>query len=351
MKIAASDVSMISRHKNEKTASVAESLTAWDNQNSTTATAQAAQDVVKLSSQFLQQAANAGTAKAQEAEEGPLEISDKDQLKIQLIENFIKQLTGKDFRILVPSKLVVHGQDGAGSTGQALLAQPDGTQPVGWGIIYNRNTTTTESEQTAFHATAYVKTVDGREINAHITIELAQSSALTESTVIRLGDAKAVDPLVLNFDAASASATLYKFTFDIDVDGKTEQISFVGPGSGLLALDQNEDGVINNGSELFGPQSGNGFDDLAYYDKDRNLWIDENDDIYDRLQIWVKDENGADKLFALAAKGIGAIYLGNVSTPFSLKNGTALDAKIQNTGIFLRENGTAGTIQHVDMMA
>ena len=33
-------------------------------------------------------------------------------------------------------------------------------------------------------------------------------------------------------------------------------------GSRFLALDKNNDGIINNGSELFGTESGNGFIDL-----------------------------------------------------------------------------------------
>jgi hypothetical protein len=31
---------------------------------------------------------------------------------------------------------------------------------------------------------------------------------------------------------------------------------------------------------LFGPQTGNGFAELAEYDEDKNNWIDENDSIY-----------------------------------------------------------------------
>ena len=112
----------------------------------------------------------------------------------------------------------------------------------------------------------------------------------------------------------------------------------------------NNDGVVNNGSELFGPQSGNGFSELAEYDGDGNGWIDENDDVYDKLRIWTKDENGNDKLLALGQKGIGAIYLGNVNTDFALKNSqNQLQGEISRTGIFLNENGSAGTIQHIDL--
>ena len=77
--------------------------------------------------------------------------------------------------------------------------------------------------------------------------------------------------------------------FDIDADGEEESISYLQGGSGYLALDKNGDGVINDGSELFGTKSGDGFADLAEYDADGNGWIDENDPIFDKLLIWAKD--------------------------------------------------------------
>jgi hypothetical protein len=162
---------------------------------------------------------------------------------------------------------------------------------------------------------------------------------------------RAVDPLVINFDGAAAQLSDTKFSFALDNDGTLDQLSFLKPGSGFLAFDQNQDGIINNGSELFGPSIGNGFKELSQYDQDQNGWIDENDSIYEKLRIWTKDQDGKDTLFALGQKGIGAIYLGNINTEFSLKNASnqAL-GELRSTGIFLREDGTAGTVQQVDLV-
>lgn len=98
------------------------------------------------------------------------------------------------------------------------------------------------------------------------------------------------DPLMINLDANIGSVSDQKFFFDLDSDGKEEQISFAGKGSGFLALDKNGDGKINDGSELFGTSSGDGFKDLAEYDEDKNGWIDENDSIFSKLKVWTKDE-------------------------------------------------------------
>ena len=50
-----------------------------------------------------------------------------------------------------------------------------------------------------------------------------------------------------------------RFAFDLNADGQAEQINFVAPGSGFLVFDRNQDGKVNNGSELFGPTTDNGF--------------------------------------------------------------------------------------------
>ncbi len=126
--------------------------------------------------------------------------------------------------------------------------------------------------------------------------------------------------------------------------------SKLGAGSGFLALDKNGDGIINDGSELFGALTGNGFAELAKYDQDGNGWIDEADEIFNKLLIWQKDEQGNDVLRGLGAAGVGAIYLGSANTNFSLNSATDnhTNAVIRQTGMFLYENGESGTMQQVD---
>ena len=172
--------------------------------------------------------------------------------------------------------------------------------------------------------------------------EYEQEFFSSEEIHIRAGDAIRKDPLVINFDAPTAMLADNKFSFDIDCDGSPDQISRLMAGSGFLSLDLNNDGKINDGSELFGPQSGDGFSDLSLYDSDKNGWIDENDMIFERLRIWTKDEYGNDTLFALGEKGIGAIYLGSAGTTFSLRGEGNEEMVIRKTGIFLRENGNVG---------
>lgn len=214
-------------------------------------------------------------------------------------------------------------------------------------ITYRVEQQYAEQESTYFSTNGIVRTADGREISIRVDVGMSRSfqRAFSKEMTVDI-----CDPLILNFDGNAAELTDQEFYFDLDCDGKKELISGLGNGSGYLALDKNGDGVINDGSELFGPKNDNGFEELAAYDEDGNGWIDENDAIFNSLKIWCKDENGNDRLYSLAEKGVGAICLQNVSTDFSLKNAkNETNGIIRNTGIFLYENGVAGTIQHVDM--
>ncbi|MDE7313309.1 MAG: hypothetical protein K2N87_17085 [Eubacterium sp.] len=208
-----------------------------------------------------------------------------------------------------------------------------------------------ESEQTSFATEGKVVTASGKEISFNVEVEMSRSFYEETSTFLDMSSVRLTDPLVINLSTEAASVSDQKFYFDLDADGHQEQISRLNAGSGFLALDKNGDGIINDGSELFGTKSGNGFADLAQYDQDGNGWIDEADEIFDKLLIWQKDENGNDILRGLGAAGVGAIYLGNVNTEFSLNSqaDNKTNAVVRQTGMYLYEDGTAGTMQQIDL--
>lgn len=209
-----------------------------------------------------------------------------------------------------------------------------------------------EHESVSFETTATVQTADGKTYDISLGLELSRSFVQQTEQIINYGAPFCTDPLVINLDSSSFVPTDQKFLFDLDCDGKEEEISFAQQGSGFLAYDKNGDGIINDGSELFGTQTGNGFKDLAQYDTDGNGWIDEADEIFDKLKIWTKDAQGNDTLIALGKAGVGAIYLGSASTDFALTNDSKANASafVRRTGMFLYENGMAGTMQQVDLV-
>lgn len=209
-----------------------------------------------------------------------------------------------------------------------------------------------EREDTSFSAKGSVVTKDGRQIDFNIDVAMSREFVERSSVDLEMVSFSLTDPLIINLDdnIAAADVTDQKFFFDIDADGVKDEISRLGMGSGYLALDKNNDGTINDGSELFGAKTGNGFEELAKYDSDNNGWIDEDDEIWDKLKIWTTDSEGNEVLYSLAQKGVGAICLSNVDTTHSLQNDDgSIKGVIRRSGVFLYENGNVGTLQHVDM--
>tara|TARA_R110002111_G_scaffold236693_1_gene298033 strand:+ start:995 stop:4153 length:3159 start_codon:yes stop_codon:yes gene_type:complete len=126
-------------------------------------------------------------------------------------------------------------------------------------------------------------------------------------------------PLVLDLDgdgielaALNGTGSIY---WDIDVDGMAEASGWITGGDGLLAIDLDADGVINDHAELFGNKTGsaNGFVALAAYDTNSDDAITSADTQFDDLLVWV-DANAdghsqADELHTLDDLSITSIDL------------------------------------------
>jgi hypothetical protein len=219
-----------------------------------------------------------------------------------------------------------------------------------WRKVTQTNVTQYERETTAFQSQGFATTEDGRAI--HFDVAFSMSREFTSNyESIKSENVIMTDPLIINLDRDVTSLSGAKFEFDLDSDGQTESVSFAGEGSGFLALDADGNGAIDDGSELFGTQSGDGFADLAAYDDDGNGWIDENDAVYDKLRVWTKGADGADNLLTLKEADVGAIYLDSAGTEFSLKEAATNETQgvIRRTGMYLKESGGVGTLSHVDL--
>lgn len=211
--------------------------------------------------------------------------------------------------------------------------------------------TVSETEYTTFNTVGKVTTSDGRTIDFNMSLAMGRSFTESVSTITEGLPFMLTDPLVFNLDDAPETISDQKWFFDLDGDGKEEEISQLAAGNAFLALDRDGNGTIDNGKELFGATTGNGFAELAEFDEDGNGWIDENDSIYDSLKVWRKDATGNDILTGLKYSDIGAIYLGAANTEFSHKSLESNDtqAVVRQSGFFLHEStGAAGLVQQID---
>ena len=303
-------------------------------------------------SQFAKQAESGqegiGVSKTQAADNG----GDLRNELISLRDNLLQELLNR----MLSSGLFggLRGTSGGFGSAMGFGGMSSGFGSLGMqalgGMLSFTQTTYSEEETTAFYATGCAKTEDGRQIDFNVNVLMSRTFMQYTQISVPLFSEALFDPLVINTGAAIARLKDQTFRFDLDMDGVEDNLAMPGEGSGFLALDLNEDGIINDGSELFGVKSGDGFADLAAYDSDGNGWIDENDEIFSKLKVWYKNGDGTDELVDLKTADVGAIYLGSQQTDFSLYGSAfQLNGMVRATGLFLKESGGVGTIQHVDL--
>jgi len=347
MKIASSNLELQSSHAQSSKLEVKESLRMWVGQRPQEQRPAAPPPAPPRPTVVISDAARAQQAAETQAAGDAASGAEGDP-RMQMLISLVEALTGHKVRLYKPDSK--HGEDAEA----APANRGEGAQtrrPAGFGVEYDRTETYSESEATTLHAQGVIKTSDGKEISFKLDLAMSRQYTETRSESLRLGDAvRKTDPLVINFNGTAAQLTDQRFSFDLNSDGQNEQIATLASGSGYLALDLNADGKVNNGKELFGTASGNGFADLAKYDSDQNGWIDEADPVFKQLKVWTQDGQGGGQLSSLADKGIGAISLASVATPFDVKNtSNQLLGSVRSSGVVLNENGTAGTVQQIDL--
>ncbi|MBB1487732.1 hypothetical protein [Oceanospirillum sediminis] len=281
-----------------------------------------------------------------------------EELKLSVFVHMMEQMFGAKFQLLDKDEMLridenAQEMNEIADKMESVVSQghPEREQPQhGWRMEYHASQSYHEEEYTTFSAQGKVVTGDGREID--LNLELGLSRAFQSETVISAVAGTLKDPLVINFDAPSVGLDDNQtFRFDIDADGTVEDLAQLTSGSGFLALDRNGDGIINDGTELFGAQSGNGFADLRELDEDGDGFIDEDDSVFSQLRIWTPGEDGSGELYALLDKDVGAIYLGNTDTKFQLNRASDNEnlGVLRSSGVFLKESGGVGTVQQIDL--
>ncbi|WP_342630902.1 hypothetical protein [Marinobacter alkaliphilus] len=207
-----------------------------------------------------------------------------------------------------------------------------------------------ESESRSFASTGSITLQNGETIDFTLSLRQSQSRTYEYSELIQIQERPLTDPLVINFGASTARLTDTLFEFDMNGDGQTSQFASLGAGSGYLVFDRNGNGKVDDGSELFGPQTGSGFSELAKFDDDGNRWIDANDEVFKSLSVWVQTADGGQALRSLDEVGVQALYVGSVEDQFTLTNPQGVPlGQIKASGIYLTSGGEVRTLEELDL--
>ena len=164
-------------------------------------------------------------------------------------------------------------------------------------------------------------------------------------------------PLVfdLNKDGiTSLSMAASLALFDYNADNVKEHTAWIQNGDALLVRDTNNDGLITNGSELFGDHTlkrdgttaTDGYDALRDYDTNQDGIIDANDEHFNELKLWRDNGDGITEqgeLKTLTEEGIASITLPNTTPTPILENGNT----ITNTSTYTQSDGSIGTLKDV----
>ena len=145
----------------------------------------------------------------------------------------LEALTGKKIRFQVLEKLPACSQDApaVASSPEAKNHQP---QRQGWGMEYYCRESLSEQEKLVFSAEGIIKTADGQEISFSASLSLSREFVHQQQIRILAGDARIVDPLVINYEGGGGirGRTL---SLIWDVMAKQTRYSALAPGKWFLA--------------------------------------------------------------------------------------------------------------------
>ena len=158
---------------------------------------------------------------------------------------------------------------------------------------------------------------------------------------------KMQDPLIVSLSGNAVELSADSSKFDLLSDGSEVKLPQLAAQQFYLAYDRNRDNQINNGSELFGVKTGQGFKDLAKYDDNGNGFIDPSDDIWQYLYLWRPEQS----LQNMQQAKLGAISLESVPTVMPLYNNKQqLAGQLQRSGIALTAEGKPALLQQIDLV-
>ena len=205
------------------------------------------------------------------------------------------------------------------------------------GTTYATGSTVAQStwETAVANGTVILSGVSSRTYNLIVetTATDAQTGATVTLTDTKMGSGM-VSPMMLDLDGNGVNTSSFDngVIFDVNADGKTEQTGWSDGKDGLLVLDLNKDGIINDGSELFGEgttlsdgsKAKDAFEALKQYDENGDNAIDVNDSIFASLQIWidanVDGKTNSGELYKLEDLNVKSLDLNSQNTS-SVDNG------------------------------
>jgi hypothetical protein len=270
----------------------------------------------------------------------------KSNPKYHLLKLLYRSLTGKEMNHLEAKEFMNKIQ---GGEQELHLSVSFASQTIAKQASFQFIESHYEKEKLHVSLSGNLQTADGKKFE--IEYDMIMQRSFAESRQLTIGNLpqELKDPLIINFNRSSSGLSTEKNQFDIDADGIIDSVATTLNGSGFLAVDKDLNGKIDNGTEVFGAITGNGFKELSGFDDDHNGFIDEGDAIFSHLKILQKLD-GESLGINLKQANIGAISLQSIKSPFTIKDENNVEiAVVKATGYALSEDGDVKTVQQLDL--
>ncbi len=236
-------------------------------------------------------------------------------------------------------------------------AQINASDPEGQALSYSIVGGTGDWQRTTVNANGLVKmpisayTSYYASVNVRVLDSLGAYSTVTVHVEYESMGGGEFPPIVLDLDGDGVELLRLVESdvwFDVDSDGTLEQVGWAAPDDGILTLDRNGDGVINDGSEVSFLNDVDGatsdLEGLAAFDTNENGFLDAADERWAEFYVW-RDANSdgvsqTGELFTLDQLGVAALSLARTLTDNGAPEGEHYENIITATSEYILTDGT-----------
>lgn len=252
---------------------------------------------------------------------------------IGTIKRLLEQLTGEELQGWTDAAELNRALNGSGQTASELSDTPNasGVTIREWSYRY-------EAVSAAFSGS--VELEDGSSFGWSMEFDMSYE----EFSYSQRTEQPMKDPLIMSFNGRPVELSGQSSAFNLAENAT--RIQQLAQGQYYLAKDSNSNGTVDSGKELFGPESGKGFAELASYDEDLNGLIDARDSIWQNLWLWRPEQQG---LFSLKDMGVAALSVDSIATPFNLRYNNEVQGRLERSSVFITEDKQVGLLQQIDL--
>ncbi len=178
------------------------------------------------------------------------------------------------------------------------------------------------------------------------------SNKRTSYSAVEMSAAALKDPLIVQFGSQGLGNIKGQKDFHINQDNVIDELPIFAGDIGYLVYDKNNNQRADNGSELFGPTTGQGFNELTKLDSNNNGFIDAEDQQFAQLYIWQPNakKNQTEQWLSLSDANIQAMSLSAVQTPFDFYDQQGeIQAQLRLSSFAITKEGYGRGVHQIDV--